>query len=172
MPRSRETRPFGSELVANVLTEGTKPELIKCTGVDDCCKPERLCGENEGDCDSNKDCKEGLTCGLDNCTGSTFDKTDDCCMFSLLSIIFLIVESLLKDCLASGTAFQKCDGHDSCCRKDYLCGINEGDCDSDADCKQGLKCGLDNCSGPNFDSEDDCCRFRHTGLLCGSEVMV
>ena len=50
-----------------------------CTGGDECCQPSNLCGENEGDCDSDLDCKEGLVCGADNCVGSTFQPTDDCC---------------------------------------------------------------------------------------------
>merc|ERR1712150_77841 len=33
----------------------------------------------EGDCDTDEDCKEGLICGKDNCNGSSFDSTDDCC---------------------------------------------------------------------------------------------
>ena len=40
------------------------------------------------------------------------------------------------------------------------CRENEGDCDSDEDCLQGLKCGVDNCkqkSGLEWDSTDDCC---------------
>ena len=34
----------------------------------------------QGDCDSNADCSPGLVCGNDNCVGSGFDTTDDCCM--------------------------------------------------------------------------------------------
>ena len=47
----------------------------------------------------------------------------------------------------------------SCCN--FLpekCGRNEGDCDSDADCKAGLSCGIDNCPAwGNFHPEADCC---------------
>ena len=50
-----------------------------------------------------------------------------------------------------------CDGEDSCCTESNQCGVNEGDCDSDVDCKGDLVCGIDNCNGPNFDSTDDCC---------------
>ena len=35
--------------------------------------------------------------------------------------------------------------------------MNEGDCDSDADCEAGLVCGQDNCRGDGFDDTDDCC---------------
>ena len=52
-----------------------------------------------------------------------------------------------------------CDGQDSCCTESNQCGVNEGDCDSDVDCKGDLVCGYDNCNGPNFDSTDDCCTF-------------
>ena len=33
----------------------------------------------EGDCNSNDDCKGSLVCGSNNCAGSTFVSTDDCC---------------------------------------------------------------------------------------------
>ena len=54
-----------------------------CHGGKDCCKKENRCGENEGDCDSDEDCSNGLTCGNDNCkaiNGFGWDITDDCCV--------------------------------------------------------------------------------------------
>ena len=33
----------------------------------------------EGDCDLDNECKGNLVCGSNNCAGSTFDSTDDCC---------------------------------------------------------------------------------------------
>ena len=49
-----------------------------------------------------------------------------------------------------------CDGGDSCCSSDNMCGDGEGDCDHDGDCLSGV-CGTDNCVGEGFDSTDDCC---------------
>ena len=53
----------------------------------------------------------------------------------------------------------------SCCNSlPEKCGENEGDCDSDADCKAGLACGIDNCPAwSNFHPEADCC-FKLTGI--------
>ena len=54
----------------------------------------------------------------------------------------------------------KCDatiGDDNCCKPDKLCGVGEGDCDTDDDCSGDLKCGTDNC-GTGFPSEFDCCQ--------------
>merc|ERR1712168_253060 len=59
---------------------------------------------------------------------------------------------------------KRCTGGDSCCSKDEVCGLGEGDCDTDADCGQGLKCGTDNCQGTGFDSTDDCCMLQGGGL--------
>jgi len=39
----------------------------------------------------------------------------------------------------------------------WHCEEGEGDCDSDAECSPGLKCGSGNCRGLGFDSTDDCC---------------
>ena len=102
-----------------------------------CNNHNNTCGIGEGDCDLDLDCKENLVCGYDNCNGSTFDSTDDCCDVP--------------------TKILDCDGGDSCCTFQNLCDIGEGDCDSDFDCMGELVCGFDNCDGPNFDSTDDCC---------------
>ena len=44
----------------------------------------------------------------------------------------------------------------ACCSSSNQCGVDEGDCDSDADCSGILKCGNNNC-GSNFHSLADCC---------------
>ena len=39
------------------------------------------CSENEGDCDSNEECQDGLACGSNNCPASLgFDSEIDCCI--------------------------------------------------------------------------------------------
>ena len=56
-----------------------------------------------------------------------------------------------------------CIGGDSCCNEDNKCDVGEGDCDSDDDCLEGLKCGTNNCLSArwfwdeDWDSQDDCC---------------
>jgi len=43
---------------------------------------------------------------------------------------------------------------------DDKCGVDEGDCDKDEDCQDGLICGKNNCSnksGEEWDDSDDCC---------------
>ena len=52
------------------------------------------------------------------------------------------------------------DGHDwECCSANRKCGLGEGDCDSDDQCKGDLVCGTDNCSAfiSGADQEADCC---------------
>ena len=46
-----------------------------------CCTEDSPCGEGEGDCDINRDCKSGLKCGINNCKkfGAYYNKYDDCC---------------------------------------------------------------------------------------------
>ena len=43
-----------------------------------CCGLSHKCDENQGDCDSDSDCKDGLQCGDHNCQGFP-DSTYDCC---------------------------------------------------------------------------------------------
>ena len=55
----------------------------------------------------------------------------------------------------------KCKGptaNFSCCREDNKCGEDEGDCDDDKDCLEGLKCGKNNCKiSAGFRPDYDCC---------------
>ncbi len=65
-----------------------------------------------------------------------------------------------------------CDGRPStdwqCCTSQSPCGIGEGDCDTDSDCRGLLKCGKNNCikSGNHWNSSADCCEGKTTcGLI-------
>jgi len=61
-----------------------------------------------------------------------------------------------------GTAnAEVCSGGDACCTsRPEKCGVNEGDCDNDAECAGNLVCGHNNCGGsPGFDDTDDCCEI-------------
>ena len=54
-------------------------------------------------------------------------------------------------------------GQKDCCSKHNKCGVQEGDCDQDEDCKDDLVCGKNNCI-KNYDfwwdASDDCCETR------------
>ena len=70
-----------------------------------------------------------------------------------------------KHLLASG-----CTGGNDCCTDGSKCNEMEGDCDSDSQCRDGLKCGTDNCmkngkSGGDWESDDDCC-YNPNGEPC------
>ena len=57
------------------------------------------------------------------------------------------------------TADEVSNGVDSCCTDEKLCGEGEGDCDKDSHCKDGLRCGNNNCPQEEgtFQTTDDCC---------------
>ena len=67
---------------------------------------------------------------------------------------------------------RRCRGGDSCCTESQPCGRNEGDCDSDRDCRGRLQCGIDNCRGRRFDDTDDCCEAPSTGNRFGLKYSV
>ena len=106
------------------------------------CQPDHICEENQGDCDSNLDCRGVLACGNANCphtfgTNSTFD----CC-------------------------YKPINGDLNYCQEDHQCGQEEGDCDNDNECQNGLACGSSNCpwvrtfNSPDvqgFNTSIDCC---------------
>ena len=91
------------------------------------------CGQNEGDCDSAYECEEGLVCGSNNCpTSLGFDSEVDCCYAAML-------------------------GDEEFCAT-IPCGQDEGDCDFNSECQDGLLCGSNNCPvSLGFASEVDCC---------------
>ena len=58
----------------------SKNYIYKLLGHFGGCTSSNPCAEDEGDCDSDSQCKEGLKCGTDNCpANSTYWPTDDCC---------------------------------------------------------------------------------------------
>ena len=67
--------------------------------------------------------------------------------------------------IISVNASRICVGGDACCSERNKCGEMEGDCDSDIDCLEGLKCGENNCNANsgNWASTDDCC-FKPKGI--------
>ena len=93
------------------------------------------CSENEGDCDSHDECQDGLACGSNNCPASlSFDPELDCCYQPTLL------------------------GDEHYCTTGNPCGEDEGDCDYNDECQDGLFCGSSNClASLGFDSEIDCC---------------
>ena len=49
-------------------------------GTNNCCTASNLCGNGEGDCDSDAGCLGSLKCGSNNCdTSLGFGSTWDCC---------------------------------------------------------------------------------------------
>jgi len=108
-----------------------------------CCTEKNPCVEEEGDCENDKECGQGLVCGKNNCKmfGDFFDKKDDCCV----------------------KHEKRCKGRHidtgKCCTEENPCVEEEGDCENDAECKPGLICGKNNCKlfGDFFHEKDDCC---------------
>ena len=51
-----------------------------CSGGGECCSTQFKCGEGEGDCDDDDECKTGLFCGSNNCpTSHGVHSGTDCC---------------------------------------------------------------------------------------------
>ena len=134
-----------------------------------------MCGLNQGDCDSDDECSGDLRCGTDNCIG--FGVTDaDCCMVvgiaanaaniatntAAISSDAAKIVSISSDVAAATRCTGILNYDPSCCTSTNPCGLNQGDCDSDADCYGDLVCGVDNCIGFG-NSFADCCtdRLRH-----------
>ena len=101
------------------------------------CTSNKPCGEDEGDCDLDNQCKKGFNCGTNNCRSSLgFEPFFDCC--------YGIEEDF--------------------CTLENPCSEDQGDCDSHAECQVNLRCGLNNCADSlGYDTEVDCCYKTITG---------
>jgi len=97
------------------------------------------------------------------------------CLVSVLLIFFIIDSNGISVSPENGIPVERgtdrlCKGGDTCCTPNNKCDAGEGDCDTNNDCKEGLKCGTDNCgptgvrgiwmifpSSDGWDLYDDCC---------------
>merc|ERR1719394_1628839 len=93
------------------------------------------------ECGANRGCRNG---GCTDCVGEGEE-----CAWSNRAAPICCRKGLkcVKESFG-GVGFCRWDRHhggDSACTPDNKCGHTEGDCDKDDDCKDGLKCGTDNC---------------------------
>ena len=71
--------------------------ITACTGGVSCCTTTNKCGEDEGDCDIDSDCKDGLQCGTDNCSqksGLQWGPGDDCCCKTARNLFALVANNI------------------------------------------------------------------------------
>ena len=80
---SRRVNSF--EESANLYLISVESSTCDWTGTEtwECCTIAKPCKEKEGDCDNDKQCEQGLSCGLNNCRSLNpslyFDEGADCC---------------------------------------------------------------------------------------------
>ena len=99
-----------------------------------CNAAKQPCSENDGDCDFDHHCQGGHRCQSKSCASSLgFDSNTDCCQKANI-------------------------GDEDFCTIDEPCGVDEGDCDVDVECRNGLFCASENCHNSIYSSyEIDCC---------------
>lgn len=102
-------------------------------GAWDYCSPQLPCDVDEGDCDSDSDCKGGLICIHEVGADFGFDPGVDVC----------------------GTAPPLGDW--DYCSYTRPCGAGEGDCDKDSECQNGLVCVSEVGAAYGFASNVDVC---------------
>ena len=63
-----------------------------------CCTIESKCKLHEGDCDSDEECEDTLTCGIGNCPVHLFPDNSDCCQEpgNQSNIFSMFFKNLLK----------------------------------------------------------------------------
>ncbi|ACY16982.1 hypothetical protein [Haliangium ochraceum] len=125
---------FGLDADTDVCAECPPDSML---GHVDFCSPDCQCSQGEGDCDTNADCADGLRCFLN--VGTDFGYSDpdmDVC----------------AECPPPSL-----NGRYDFCTPDCPCAEGFGDCDSDADCQEGLTCASDIGANYGLDPDDDVC---------------
>ena len=117
---------------------------VDCCYLPTVCTTINPCGQDEGHCDFDNQCKDHFYCGSNNCPASFGYGNDvNCCT---------------------------CYGDSSCCTTENPCKEDGGDCDSNDDCEEGLLCSVDsNCQfwlNYGLDSNDECCYKPCEGSNC------
>ena len=151
--------PKEYENVENYTDPCKVPGLIVCN------VPGETCQDGVCKCGTACSCEgrpTGSYCDADNSICKCSDTEDACEEGSL--------------CDPSDKKCRKCIGGSSCCTTDNKCDAMEGDCDKDEECKDGLKCGTDNCAqclegqGPadgcgKWAYNTDCC-YDPANMIC------
>jgi hypothetical protein len=118
---------------------------------DYCNNPASPCTLGEGDCDSNAQCSGGSVCIADNGPKFGFPQGWDVCAATHCSNRIMDGDETATDCGGScGVCAAVCAGTPGGANfcSGCACASGQGDCDSNADCANGLSCGVDN--GPRF----------------------
>ena len=129
------------DYLVNLLFISTEDIYIKCANENEYCTSENPCGTDEGDCDTHNECQDGLFCRSNNCPDYLgFHSEFDCCYVPTV-------------------------GDEHFCTNANPCAVNEGDCDSNNQCKTNLFCDpTSSCPAYlGFTSGVNCCS---TGSQC------
>jgi len=99
------------------------------------------CDAGQGDCDSDSECKSGLTCVANVGANYGFPSSVDVC-----------------EAPSGGNSCGLPNGDYDFCRDCGPCGRGQGDCDDSSECKPGLTCVYDVGAAYGFASDVDICR--------------
>jgi alpha-tubulin suppressor-like RCC1 family protein len=173
----------GDEAMGAFSADLTKGSVGAVVGQSNYCDdPAHPCALGEGDCDSNAQCEVGLLCGRQKSAQFGLIAGDACVPSHCVDKLQNGDETQI-DCGGScGTVCPApvCQPNGSAerCNSDCLCGIGEGDCDSDAQCQPGLVCAREMLKQFGFPGGDACvpahCDNKlldanEDGIDCGGE---
>ena len=94
-----------------------------------------LCGLNEGPCQNDSQCLDGLICEPNSSSEENLCNGTKCC----------------QEPFSCGFNHSRTD---SCCSSMNKCSVDEGKCSGNSDCLGNLQCGINNCGWSN---ETNCC---------------
>jgi len=114
-------------------------------GDPDYCSVNQTCTIGQGDCDSDRECSNGLVCNMDVGAKYGFPSNIDVCENQSVSSLLL--------------------GHPDFCKLNGSCEAGQGDCDSDQECANGLVCNMDVGAKYGFPLNIDVCENRENQIV-------
>ena len=116
------------------------------------------CVTGEGDCDNDNHCQGALICGVDNGARFGMPTTTDVCWASTCQNgVRDNGETAIDRGGPCEACFASAPGSYGHCSAGCRCTDGLGDCDSNAECAAGLKCGLNNGAPFGYVSSVDVC---------------
>ncbi len=124
------------------------------------------CGPDEGHCEHDGQCQDGLICGSKNCK-QPYGNDHNCCAPISCNVLLdnrgiKVIKYLCRLCFTLKLKIV------------LQCAVGQGDCGSPGSsqyCEDGLICGIDNCNTtikPWHSAQDDCCVNAST-IVCNPE---
>jgi hypothetical protein len=152
MPAVDGAASYYEESAEDPATPVRRQSILQCgePGSWDACSATCRCDDGVGDCDDDSECVEGARCMRDVGGAYGWDSGMDVCEVG---------------CVPPDPGYL---GTIDFCSTDCPCASRQGDCDSQAECEEGLRCMTDIGAEVGFEEDVDVCLYPYDELMNGT----